>query len=299
MERYAGIEGGGTKFVVACGSGPDDLGTPVVYPTTTPDATLSRAIDEVRRCGPVAAVGVASFGPVDLRPGSDTYGHIMETPKSGWSGTDVAGRLREGLGIPVGFDTDVNGAALAEHRWGAARDVDSFIYVTVGTGIGGGGLVRGEPMHGLSHPEMGHMRIPRHPDDEFGGGCPFHGDCLEGMAAGPALEERWGRRAENLGPDTAAAVALEGWYLGTAFANLALALSPERIVAGGGVMKLPGLFDRVRDRFLESLNGYLKPAPVLDPASFIVAPGLGDRAGVLGAIALASDATRWKGSDRP
>ena len=289
MARYAGIEGGGTKFVVAFGTGPDDLSTPIIFPTTTPAATLGRVVSEIRAAGDVDAVGFASFGPVDLRATSDTYGHVLETPKPDWSGATVVGFLRDALDLPVAFDTDVNGAALGEQRWGAARGLHTFVYLTVGTGVGGGGVLNGAPMHGLNHPEMGHMRVPRHPEDDFVGICPFHGDCLEGMAAGPAIEARWGRRAEDLGADAASATELEAWYLGTALANLTLSLSPQRIVLGGGVMKLRSLLEAVRRRFLDRLGGYLTLPDVLDVGSFVVPPELGDRAGVLGAIALAED----------
>jgi fructokinase len=287
---FAGIEGGGTKFVVAFGTGPDDLSDAVVFPTGRPAETLDRCAAEIEEAGPVDAVGAAMFGPLDLRRGSDSYGSVMATPKEGWEGTDVLGALRRSVGVPVGIDTDVNGAALAEQRWGAARGLDSLVYVTVGTGFGGGGIVGGRPMRGLNHPEMGHLRLPRHPEDDFAGNCPFHGDCLEGMVAGPAVEARFGRPGEDLGDMTTDAAALLGWYLGTALADFALVLSPERIVVGGGVMKIPGLLDRTRERFTETLAGYLPLPEVRDPATFLVRPGLGDRAGVLGAIALAADA---------
>ena len=287
VARYAGIEGGGTKFVIAFGSSPDDLSTPIVFPTETPEVTLARAVRDIRDTADVDAVGVASFGPVDLRATSDTYGHILDTPKPGWSDANVAGFLGDALGLPVGFDTDVNGAALSEQRWGAAFGLQSFIYLTVGTGIGGGGVINDQPIHGLNHPEMGHIRIPRHLDDDFSGVCPFHGDCLEGMASGTAIEARWGRRTEDLGPDSGRAIEFEAWYLGTALANLALSLSPERIVLGGGVMKLPSLLEAIRRRFLDRLSGYLTLRDVQDVESYIVAPSLGDRAGVQGAIILA------------
>jgi fructokinase len=290
MVRYAGIEGGGTKFVIAFGSGPEDLSSRIVFPTEEPTTTLDRAVEEIRNGGDVDAVGIASFGPVDLRPGSRTFGNVLETPKPGWSGARVVGLFQDALSLPVGFDTDVNGAALGERRWGVAQGLESFIYMTVGTGIGGGGVYNGQPMHGLNHPEMGHLRIPRHPADDFPGTCPFHGDCLEGMAAGPAIEARWGRRGEDLGPRAGAAVELEAWYLGTALADLCLTLSPERIILGGGVMKLPSLLEAVRGQFLDRLGGYLTIRRVLDAESFVVAPGLRDRAGVLGAIVLAERA---------
>jgi len=290
MTRYAGIEGGGTKFVVAVGSRPDDLSDPIVFPTTTPEETLTRVVAAVRSVGDIAAAGFASFGPVDLRPGSGTFGHMLDTPKPGWSGAPVLRFLEDALDMPVGFDTDVNGAALGEQRWGAAAGLDTFVYLTVGTGVGGGGVSNGLPIRGANHPEMGHVRLPRHPDDDFPGICPFHWDCLEGMAAGPAIEARWGRPAQDLGSDSAAAVELEAWYLGTAVANLTLTLSPQRVVLGGGVLKLPGLLAAVRARFLERLGGYVTLPEVLDAESFIVRPALGDRAGVLGGVALAETA---------
>jgi fructokinase len=299
MPRYAGIEGGGTKFVVAFGTSPEDLSDPVVYPTTTPDETLERAVHEIRAAGPVDAIGFASFGPLDLRAGSATFGCITKTPKPGWSGADVTGVLEEAFDGPVGVDTDVNGAALGEQRWGSASGLETFVYLTVGTGIGGGGLVSSRPMRGLSHPEMGHMSIPRRRDDSFAGMCPFHGDCLEGMAAGPAIEARWGRRPEDLGDDAAAAIDLEAWYLGTAVANLVVTVSPQRVVIGGGVMKLPGLLEAIRSRFLERLAGYLPYQEVLHAESFIVAPRLGDRAGVLGAIVLAERVVAQSGHATP
>ena len=290
MASYAGVETGGTKFVMAFGTGPEDLTTPIAFPTRGPDAALGRVVEEIRQAGNIDAVGIASFGPVDLRPAAPTYGNVLTTPKPGWSGAPVVEVIDRALGLPVGFDTDVNGAALGEQRWGAARGLQSFIYLTVGTGVGGGGVINGRPMHGFNHPEMGHMRIPRHPDDDFPGGCPFHGGCLEGLAAGVAIEARWGRRGEDLGSQTGPAVELEAWYLGTALANLCLTLSPQRIILGGGVVKLPSLVEGVRHRFLECLNGYVTIPEVLDVDTYIVPPALGNRAGVLGAIALAERA---------
>jgi fructokinase len=289
MARFAGIEGGGTSFVIAFGTGPEDMSDPIRYETTSPGETLGRAVDEIRNAGEVDAIGFASFGPVDVDPRSPFFGRISETPKPGWSGVNVVGSLADPLGLPVALDTDVNGAALGEQRWGAAAGLETFIYLTVGTGVGGGGMYEGRPMHGLGHPEMGHMRLPRLPGDAFPGVCPYHGDCLEGLVAGPAIDARWGRRGEDLGGDMEEAVGMQAWYLGTGLANLALSLAPQRIVLGGGVMKMPGLIEAVRDRFLESLGGYLVAPQILDPRSYIVAPALGDRSGPLGALALAAD----------
>ncbi len=199
MHYYGGIEAGGTKFVCAVADENGAIKSDIQFPTTTPEETLQRSIAFFKdQPDPVEAIGIGTFGPVDPEPGSPTYGYITSTPKPGWQNTDFAGQIQAALGVPIGFDTDVNAAALGEHRWGAARDVDTFVYLTIGTGIGGGGMVRGKLLHGLMHPEMGHIRIPHDLDeDPFPGACPFHGDCLEGLAAGPAIEARWGQRGET------------------------------------------------------------------------------------------------------
>lgn len=286
---FVGVEAGGTKFVVASGTGPEDLSPPVRIRTTDPDRTMRdtlAAIQDIVEGRPPSAIGVATFGPVDLRPTSNRYGHLIRTPKPGWDGADVLGPLR-GLDAPIGLDTDVNGAALAEARWGAAVGLDSVVYITVGTGIGGGAIVAGVPLHGLLHPEMGHVLVRRHPDDDFPGQCSFHGDCLEGLASGPAVEARWGRSAEDLAGDAAVAE-LESWYLAQLVADVVLILSPQRIVLGGGVMHLPGLLESVQQRVPELLADYVSATEITTAADrYIVAPALGDRAGVLGAIALA------------
>ena len=283
-----GIEAGGTKFVCTVGTGPDDLRAVERFPTTTPGETLARAIEFFRRQPEApAAIGIGTFGPADVDRDSPTYGQITTTPKSGWQGADVVGPVTDALGVPVAFDTDVNAAALGEHHWGAARDMDTFVYLTVGTGIGGGGLVAGRRIQGLTHPEMGHMLLPRQAGDDFAGICPYHGDCWEGMACGPAIEARWGRPGPELAADHPA-WALEARYLALGIANLALTLSPQRVIIGGGVMTQHHLYALVRDDVREILNGYAPlPAP-LD--TFIVPPALGDRAGVLGAVALAREA---------
>ncbi|RMF00745.1 MAG: ROK family protein [Chloroflexi bacterium] len=291
MPLYGAIEAGGTKFVCAVGTGPDNLHNEIRFPTTTPQETIGRAIayfKEQAAQSPLAAIGVAAFGPVDPNPASDTFGYITTTPKPGWANTDFGQAVSRALGVPVGFDTDVNGAALGEHRWGAAQGLDNFIYLTIGTGIGGGGLVNGHLMHGLIHPEMGHILLPPHPDDPHPEGfCPYHGHCLEGMANGPALEKRWGHRAETLAPDHPA-WELEAHYLAVGLAGLICTLSPERIILGGGVMEQAHLFPLVRQKVQQQLNGYVQSPAILDKIDqYIVPPGLGNRAGILGAIALA------------
>ncbi len=284
---YGGIEAGGTKWVCAVGAAPADVHDTVTFATTTPRETIDRAVAFFARHPAIAAVGAGCFGPLDLRRSSPTWGRITTTPKSGWSDTDVAGRLHEALGVPVALDTDVNAAALAEHRWGAAVGLDTFCYLTVGTGIGGGAVVGGELVHGLIHPEFGHMRIPHDRElDPFAGACPYHGDCLEGLASGAAIEARWGVRGEAARDDRI--WELEAGYLALGIANVTCLLSPERIVLGGGVMRQEQLLARTRARVRELLAGYFS-APELtgDLAGYIVAPALGDRAGVLGALELA------------
>jgi fructokinase len=294
---YAGIEAGGTKLVCALGSGPDELLAHTQLPTTTPGQTLGRCVEFFERTAAVhgrpRAVGVGCFGPLDPDPSSPGWGRITSTPKRGWADTDVAGTLGEALGVPVGFDTDVNAAALAEGRWGAARGLSTFAYITVGTGVGGGAVVGGELLHGALHPEMGHVRVPRDASTEpdgFSGSCPYHGDCLEGLASGAAIEKRWGRPAEEL-EDDHRAWPLVARYLALGLANVALVLAPERMILGGGVMRREHLHDAVRGELRRVLAGYLRiPQLVDDEDGWVVAPALGDRAGVLGALVLAERA---------
>jgi fructokinase len=292
-QLYGAVEAGGTKFVCLVGTGPDDIRAETRFPTASPERTVSQALAfldaQQDRHGRLAAVGIASFGPVDLRPDSPTYGYITTTPKPGWANVSIAGALRAALGVPVGFDTDVNAAALGEQRWGAGRGLHTFIYLTVGTGIGGGGLMDGKLMHGLVHPEMGHIRIPHdRTADPFDGVCPFHGDCLEGLASGPALNARWGRPAEELADDHAA-WDLEAQYLALALVTFICTASPQRIIMGGGVMAQTRLFPLIRGKVVQLLNGYVRATEIIDQIDdYIVPPTLDGRAGVLGALALAS-----------
>lgn len=293
MSLYGAVEAGGTKILCAVGTGPDDLRALTRFPTTTPEETIGRIVAFFRaQPEPVQAIGIGSFGPVDLNPGSPQYGWITATPKPGWQNTDLGGAIRRALGVPVGFETDVNAAALGEFRWGAAAGLDTFIYLTVGTGIGGGGMVGGRLMHGLLHPEMGHIRIPHDwALDPFEGLCPFHGDCLEGLAAGPAMAQRWGRPGSELEPDHPG-WDLEASYLAVALVNYICILSPERIILGGGVMQQAHLFPLLRRKVVQLLNGYLPAKAILTGIDrYIVPPGLGERAGILGALALAQQAT--------
>ncbi len=291
-QYVGGIEAGGTKFVCAVGRGPDDVRAEARFPTTTPEETIGRALaffrEQEAQHGPVGAVGIAAFGPLDPNPASSHFGFITSTPKPGWANTDLAGPIQRALGVPVGFDTDVNIAGLGEWRWGAAQGLSNFIYLTIGTGVGGGGLINGKLLHGLVHPEFGHIAVPHdRAADPYNGRCPFHGDCLEGMAAGPAIGERWGRPAYELPPEHPA-WELEAHYLALALQTFICTLSPERIILGGGVMEQPQLFPLVRRKTRAYLNGYVQSPAILEAIdSYIVPPALGNRAGVLGAFAQA------------
>ncbi|MGH7567095.1 MAG: ROK family protein [Gemmatimonadota bacterium] len=286
-----GIEAGGTKFVCGVGTSPDDLAV-ASFPTASPEATLEDVVGFFRDAD-FGAIGIGSFGPVDLDPASATYGHITSTPKLAWRQFDLAGTLRGALHVPVGFDTDVNAAALGEARWGAAQDVSDFLYLTVGSGIGGGAVVAGQVVHGLVHPEMGHIRVPHDlARDPYPGGCPYHGDCLEGLAAGPALEERWGAPAAEL-PADHPAWELEAHYLALGLATWVCTLSPQRIVMGGGVMQRELLFPLVRHELQRLLGGYVQSHALGgDIERYVTPPGLRNRAGVLGALVLAEQALR-------
>lgn len=291
MSVYGGIETGGSKWKCAVGTGPESLRAAETIRTTTPEETIDRAVAFFEREGPVAAIGIGSFGPVDQKVTSPTWGHITTTPKPGWAHTDVGQEIRRRLAVPVAFDTDVNAAALGEHRWGAAQDLDTFCYITVGTGIGGGGMARGNLLHGLVHPEFGHMRIPHDRDvDPFSGVCPYHGDCWEGLASGVAIEERWGRPPEELA-GREEVWQLEARYLALGVVAVICVLSPERVVLGGGVMSQPGLLPLIHREVSALMNGYLDTAAISDGIdSYITLPELGSRSGVLGAIALAETA---------
>jgi fructokinase len=292
---FGGIEAGGTKWLCVVGRAPGEIRAELRVPTTMPAATLAAVVGFFRQqqttLGPIAGLGIGSFGPVDLHRGSQRYGFITATPKPGWADTDIVGPLRRAFGVPVAFDTDVNAAALGEGQYGAAQGLDTFLYLTVGTGIGGGGLAGGRVLHGLVHPEMGHVRVPHDLSvDPFPGTCPFHSDCLEGLASGPAMEARWGRPADALPPDHPG-WALEARYLALALHGFVCTLSPQRIVIGGGVMEQPHLLPRIRLELGRLLNGYIQ-SPVLagDLGHYVVAPALGRRAGVLGALSMAERA---------
>ena len=283
---YGGIEGGGTKWVCAVGSG-SDLQATVTIPTTSPGETIDRVAEFFATYPEIAAVGVGSFGPLDLDERSPRFGAITTTPKPGWAGTDLRSLLASKLGRPIAIETDVGAAALGEGRFGAAQGLETFCYITIGTGIGGGAVVRGEVAHGLLHPELGHMRIPHDRGrDPFAGCCPYHGDCFEGLASGEALRQRFGVPADQL--VDADAWALEAEYVALGLVNVICTLSPERIILGGGVMNAPPVLPLVRER-VRALAGDYFDSPALREGivDYIVPPALGDHAGVIGALELA------------
>ncbi|MDC7677817.1 ROK family protein [Asticcacaulis machinosus] len=295
MTRFIGIEIGGTKVNIATGTGPDDLSPTLRIATRDPQATMSDVIAAVKNIsGPIDGIGIASFGPIEVSTGRETFGHFRKTPKPGWSHFDLMGPLMAAFPtIPMALDTDVNGAALGEARWGAARGLNSFAYTTVGTGIGVGVISHDRPIHGLLHPEAGHVPIRRDPArDPFEGACPFHTGCLEGLASGPAIKARTGIAGEDLSPDDPV-WALVGGYLGQMFYSLALIASPQRILVGGSVGLNAQVLSAARDEAFRLMNGYLE---ALDERaafdSYIQPAQLGDKAGVLGALVLAARAAR-------
>ncbi|WP_343683917.1 ROK family protein [Asticcacaulis sp.] len=295
MPYFAGLEVGGTKVNVAAGSGPDDLQT-LRIPTRAPQETwpeVLRALETLSQGRAFDAIGIASFGPIDVNPQSPTFGRFRKTPKPGWSGFDLLSPLTEAYPeVPIGLDTDVNGAALGEKRWGGAKDLDTFVYVTVGTGLGVGLVVADQPVHGLLHPEAGHIRVRRHPDDTYAGHCPFHGDCCEGLSSGPAIEARTGQKAETL-PPVHGVWGMVGDYLGQLFCNLALITSAQRILVGGGVGLNEPVLRASRQTCHRLLNSYLEALESAESMDiYIQAAHLGDRAGMLGAIELARRALR-------
>ncbi len=285
---YGAIEAGGTKFVCAVGNNPNEFYDEIRFPTTSPEETIKNCIEyfqKQKQKYSLKSIGVGSFGPLDLRKNSKTFGFITKTNKSGWTNTDFLGPLKKELNIPVVIDTDVNAAALGEYYWGAGNGFSDFLYLTVGTGIGGGAIVNGKLLHGFNHPEMGHILIPHDNNDKSI--CNFHKDCLEGLASGPAIENHWNQKAETLTVEHQA-WNLQSEYIAKAIANYMLVLAPKRIILGGGVMEQKQLFPMINKKVREYLNGYIYISDIIDNLDkYIVPPKLGNRAGILGAIALA------------
>ncbi len=288
---FGGVETGGTKISCMVGDNPADIRAEAHFRTSNPDETLQQVIEffeDQSRKHNIARIGVGSFGPIDLDSSSPSYGSITSTPKQGWAFFNMVSKLREALHIPVAFDTDVNAAAFCEYHWGAGQKQDPFLYYTIGTGIGAGVIINGRPLHGLLHPEAGHVRIPHDwVSDPFPGVCPFHGDCLEGLASGISIQDRWGITPENI-PAGHPAWDLEASYLAYSIVNHICTISPRRIVLGGGVMQKTFLFPMVREKVTSLLHDYIQ-SPMVNQRieEYIVPPAMGVKAGVLGAIALA------------
>ncbi|KYG28240.1 ROK family protein [Alkalihalobacillus trypoxylicola] len=281
----AAIEAGGTKFVCAVGDETGRIVDRIKIPTTIPEETMTEVIKFFKKYT-VKSIGIGSFGPIDINEDSPAYGHITSTPKLAWKDYPIVETMKKAFGVPVGFNTDVNAAALGEATFGAAKGLDSCLYITVGTGIGAGAIVQGQLLQGLSHPEMGHILVRRHPNDSYEGNCPYHGDCLEGMAAGPAIENRWGLKGAELS-EREEVWDLEGYYLAQAIMQYSLILSPKKIILGGGVSNQKQVFEAIHKYLPEFIQNYIS-LPEL--SSYIVKPGLGDDSGISGALMLASRA---------
>ncbi|MGX6446140.1 ROK family protein [Neobacillus sp. K501] len=279
---FGGIEAGGTKFICAVGDETGKIIEKIQIPTTVPNETMDQVIHFFKK-HPLKAIGIGSFGPIDVDQNSKTFGHITTTPKTAWKEFPLMQTVKEAFPVPIGFNTDVNAAALGESKYGAAMGLDSCLYITVGTGIGAGAVVNGQILQGLSHPEMGHILIRRHPEDDFNGNCPYHGDCLEGLAAGPAIEKRWGQKGDSLQAQSQV-WELEGYYLAQALMQYILILSPKKIILGGGVMKQKTVFHSIYHHLKEMMNGYVQLPELTE---YIVSPSLGDSAGIIGALELA------------
>ena len=292
MKLFGGIESGGTKFVCSVGRNPDHIISKICFPTTNPTETIQKTIEffaPYSMRNELASVGIASFGPVDLNPDSETYGFITTTPKPGWQQVDLYGEIQKALKVPIAFDTDVNAAAFGEKYWiPENQPLDPLIYITVGTGIGVGVIINGSPLHGLIHAEAGHIAIPHDwKKDPFPGVCPFHGDCLEGLASGISMNKRWGQRPETLS-NSHPAWDLEAEYIALALVNLIYAYSPQKIILGGGVSQHPGFHQSVRHKVIKINNGYVNSIFISEKIDdYIFPPALGNRSGVLGAIAMA------------
>ena len=289
MKYYGSLEAGGTKMGCAIGAEQGNILERVSIPTRTPEDTMPAILDFFKNKN-ISALGIGCFGPVDLDKKSPTYGHITTTPKLAWKNYDIVGVCEKELGIPVGFDTDVNGSALGEATWGCTKDLDNSIYITVGTGIGVGVIIDRKPYHGMLHPEGGHIFLARHPQDPMERGiCPYHELCLEGLASGPSIQARWGKPGVELA-DRKEVWELEAYYLAQAICSYIMILSPERIIIGGGVAHQEQMMPLIRKEVLRQMGGYIAAKGMQDLENYIVLPSLNDNQGILGALKLAMDA---------
>lgn len=282
--RLGALEAGGTKMVCAVGNEQGVIMDQIVIPTETPEITMPQIIAFFQKYE-IKALGIACFGPLDLTRGSSTYGYITTTPKLAWRGYNIVGAMKKALSVPIGFDTDVNGSALGEAACGALRGLSHGMYITIGTGIGAGIIANNQLLHGMLHPEAGHILMRQHPDDEFEGLCPYHRHCFEGLASGPAIEKRWGKAAQFLA-DREEVWRLEAYYIAQAIVNYIMVLSPQRIVLGGGVMHQTQLMPLIREEVLKQMNGYVQTREMEHLEDYIVLSELGDRQGILGALEL-------------
>lgn len=285
--RLGALEAGGTKMVCAIGNENGEIFERVSIPTETPEITMPKLIAYFLD-KKIEALGIGCFGPIDLNRNSDTYGYITTTPKLAWLNYDIVGAFKEALKVPVGFDTDVNGSALGEATWGITKGLENSMYITIGTGVGAGIISNGKLLHGMLHPEGGHLLLSRHPEDSFEGACPYHKNCLEGMAAGPAIEARWGMKGAQLA-DRKEVWELEAYYIAQALVDYIMVLSPQRIILGGGVMHQEHLIPLVREEVTRQLGGYIKTKELEDMEHYIVLPSLNDNQGIMGALKLAVD----------
>lgn len=283
--RLGALEAGGTKMVCAIGDETGKVYERISLPTVTPEETVPQMIEYFKE-RQIEALGIGCFGPIDPDLKSETYGYITSTPKLAWQNYNIVGAFKEALGCPVGFDTDVNGSALGEATFGITRGLDSSIYLTIGTGIGAGVYINGELLHGMMHAEAGHILLRRHPEDTYVGKCPFHGDCFEGLAAGPAIEARWGRKAVELAEDPKV-WEIEAYYIAQALVDYTMVYAPRRIVLGGGVMHQTQLYPLIREKFRELMAGYVRTKELEDLDSYIVPYSLGDNQGIMGCLQLA------------
>ncbi|MCR4757153.1 MAG: ROK family protein [Butyrivibrio sp.] len=286
--RFGALEAGGTKMIVAIGDENGKILERASFPTKTPEETMPQMIDFFKD-KEIESLGIACFGPIDLNKASKTYGYITSTPKLAWKNYDIVGAFKKALNVPVGFDTDVNGSLLGEITWGCAKDKTDALYLTIGTGIGGGVMTNGKLLHGMLHPELGHIRLAKAPGDDYAGKCPYHGTCFEGLAAGPAIEERWGKKAVELA-DRDEVWELESEYIAQALSSFILTLSPQIIILGGGVMHQMQLFPLIREKVVKQLNGYLNTKELENMDKYIIPASLNDDQGIMGAVKLAIDA---------
>lgn len=285
--KLGALEAGGTKMVCAIGDENGNIFERIAIPTETPEITMPQIVAYFADKG-IEALGIGCFGPIDLNRSSETYGYITTTPKLAWANYNIVGCMKDALNIPVGFDTDVNGSALGEATWGCTKGLDNSMYITIGTGVGAGIISNGKLLHGMLHPEAGHLLMRKHPADTYEGKCPYHKACFEGLAAGPAIEARWGQKGVELA-DRLEVWEMEAYYIAQALVDYIVVLSPQRIVLGGGVMHQEHMMPLVRKELKEQLAGYIQTKELEKLEEYVVLPSLNDNQGIMGALKLGLD----------